>query len=348
MMHTERANEAAIYDLYLYLAIKSIPQEHSQLRYIVDRLDRAREKNLPGPWSQREIYRLNILKNALKRSPTLGASVIGDRVLSKSGSTACTFINTRGEVYVVFRGTGDGEWIDNGEGLSGIPEENTYITYGKDGAPTSQSVIRNDYATDRQVEALNWFNFVAAKNGRNKDTHIIISGHSKGGNKAQFITMHSDIVDECYTFDGQGFSPEAIAQLKERAGAQFETRRRKIVSISADNDYVNVLGMPIMPEEQIYYLESSYGLHHMEAMLEDDGRFRPVSEQGSLSRYIEGVSQELMSIRPALRKHATLGVMNIFQRHLGDGTSENSDTVSLGETIAGLGIAIGPLLRGLV
>ena len=347
MIYTDRANEAAIYSLYMYLAIKSVPPEHSTFNYVVNKLVGAMEKHQPAEWSQREIYRLNILKNALKRAPSLGKSVIGDLILSKSGSSVCTFTNDRGEVYVIFRGTGDGEWIDNGEGLSGIPEKNTYITYGKGGVPTSYSMTDNDYATDSQTEALNRFNLLAAENCWDKDTHIIISGHSKGGNKAQFITMHSDIIDECYSFDGQGFSPEAIEQLKERTGAEFETRRRKIASISADNDYVSVLGLPIMPEEQRYYLESSYGIHHMEAILETDGRLRPFCDQGSLSRYVESVSKELMSIRPTLRKHATLGIMNIFQRYPVEEAAEGSDTVSLSETIAGLGIAIGPLLRGL-
>ncbi len=346
-MLSERANEAAIYDLYLYLANKSTPLEHSQLRFIVNDLNATRARQKPKPWSPREIYRLNILNNALERFPSLGKSVIGDRIISESGSTTCTFTNNSGGVYVLFRGTGDGEWLDNGEGLSGIPRENTYITYDKGGAPIARNVIKNDFATQSQTEALNRFNYLAAKNGWGKDTPITVSGHSKGGNKAQFITMHSDIVDECYSFDGQGFSPEAIAQFKERSGSKHEERRRKISSISADDDYVSVLGLPIAPEEQIYYLESYYGLHYMEAILDEDGCLRPESEQGSLSRYVESVSKELMNISPSLRKYTTLGVMNIFQRYLGDDPNENLNGVSTGEVIAGLGVAIGPLLRGL-
>ena len=39
---------------------------------------------------------------------------------------------------------------------------------------------------------------------------ITVAGHSKGGNKAQYVTVLSDKVDRCISMDGQGFSQEFI------------------------------------------------------------------------------------------------------------------------------------------
>lgn len=335
----EKANDAAIYTLYLYLADKTDPANGESLRAIVSSLNSALKSQ---NWKARDRYRLYILRNAIDRRAALADSKIGSLTRSESGMTACSFTNPNGEVFVVFRGTGTREWIDNGEGLSGIPEENTYITYGEEG---SRQMVQNDYATDRQVEALNWFHRIAAENGWDADTGITLAGHSKGGNKAQFVAIHSDMPDACFSFDGQGFSPEALAAWKHQYGTGFTARRRKIRSLSADNDYVNVLGERLMPDEQIYFFESALGIHYLEAMLDMNGRFRSQSEQGKLSRYVETVSEVLMRMPPEVRQHAALRIMNIFQQYLGDEAAINADTAPLEKTIADIGNAIGALRR---
>ncbi len=344
----KKANTAAVFNLYLYLSDKIPSFEKKQLLYIVPKLQSTLENSTSTEWSDRDILRLRILKNAVDRDIEIAYSEIGNLTISKSGLTACTFTTPKGNVFIVFRGTGSGEWIDNGKGLSGIPEENTYITYDNNGIAESYNTVQKDYATDQQTEALNWFNKIAAKNRWNKDTDIIVTGHSKGGNKAQFVTVHSDLVNECFSFDGQGFSPEALTYFRTQYGAEFTKRRRKIRSFATDNDYVNVLGERLMPKTQIHFFESFMGLHYIEAMLDDYGSFRPRCEQGELSRYIENVSKKLMDIRPLFRRYATVGIMNIFQKYFSEGAPVNSDNVSLNETIVGLGIAIAPLLAPFV
>lgn len=45
-----------------------------------------------------------------------------------------------------------------------------------------------------------------------------MSGHSKGGNKAQYVTMFSqnrDVIDTCVALDGQGFSDSAMEAMQE-------------------------------------------------------------------------------------------------------------------------------------
>lgn len=340
----KKANEAAIYNLYLYLAHITTPAENDTLQSMVADLKFNLKSGVTDAWNSRDIYRLSILINALKHNPFLANSKISNLTVSTGGLTACSFTNQDDFVFVAFRGTGKGEWIDNGEGLSGVSEENTYKTYKKDGIELSRKTLKRDYATDQQVEALNWFYSIAAKNGWTKDKRVTLSGHSKGGNKAQFVAIHSDLVDTCYSFDGQGFSPEALTSFKMQYGAKFEARRQSIYSFSTDNDYVNVLGARLMPQNNIYYFESHMGFHYLEAMLNAGGRFNRQSEQGELSRYVETVSQRLMSMPPHIRKYATLGVMNIFQRFLGEGATLNGDMVSIEQTIIGMGIAIDLLL----
>ena len=343
----QKANEEVIYNVYLYLSDKTIPKENESLQSIVFGLDNALRKQIPQDWKARDIYRLNILKNAIKANKVIANSKIGNLTQSKSGLTACSFQKPDGNISVVFKGTGDGEWIDNGEGLSGIGEENTYITYAKGGEIIYRYTVQNDYATDQQVEALNWFRSTASKSNWSVHSKITVSGHSKGGNKAQFIAIKSSLVDDCYSFDGQGFSPEALADFKKQYGEKYEERRLCIRSFSADNDYVNVLGKQLVPQSHIYYFKSWAGLHNIEAILDKNGNLRPQTEQGILSEYIETFSNELMQMHPSVRQYATLGVMNIFQKYLGRGVAVNGDSVSLEKTLAGIGVSIGSFLTQL-
>lgn len=341
----EKASNEAIYNTYLYLSGITTPAAGDSLQSIVSGLEAALKSRKSGVRSAGEMNKLSILKNAASRNETLAGSRIGNLTRLGGGMTACTFTKPDGTISVVFRGTGSGEWIDNGEGLSGIPEENTYITYAPGGMEAYRTIIEKDYATDQQVEALNWFNKIAYENNWNESHKISVSGHSKGGNKAQFITIHSDLVDSCYSFDGQGFSPEAISAFKKQYPHQYEARRQNIMSFSTENDYVNVLGSRLAPENHIYFFKSRGGIHHIEAMLARDGSLNPKCEQGKFSEYVEAVSERLMNMKPAVRQYATLGVMNIFQKYLGEGAPVNGDAVSLEKTIAGMAVAISQLLR---
>ena len=342
----EKANEEAIYNLYLYLIHKSVPAENESLQAIIYNLEQTYRK-MSYNWEKKDLRRLSVLKNALVSNSPLSFSKIGNFTYSKSGLTACTFTKPDGTISVVFKGTGSGEWIDNGEGLSGIPEENVYTTFSHLGEIVESTAVSKDYATDQQAEALNWFNKVAAKERWNSNTQITVSGHSKGGNKAQFVTIHSSLVNDCYSFAGQGFSPEAIRFIKNQYGEDYERRRERIYSFSTDNDYVNILGSRLVPKNHIYYLQSGLGIHHMEAMLDKRGKLRQQCNQGWLSAYAEKLSKDLMKMNPSIRQYATLGIMNIFQKYVGEGIPVNGDSVSKGKTFIGITVAVGSFLQNL-
>ena len=125
----KKANEAAIYNMYLYLAHIATPAENTSLQSIIADLESDYKSPKTYDWKSTDIYRLHLLINAVKHNPFLANSKISNLTVSRSGLTACVFTNQNGNVFVVFKGTGKGEWIDNGEGLSGVAEENTYQSY---------------------------------------------------------------------------------------------------------------------------------------------------------------------------------------------------------------------------
>lgn len=318
------ANEAALYNLYLYLIHLHSPTLNESFETQITSLEQS-YNNHSINWETKDIQRLNILTNAITNNESLGKSKLVKYAYNSNGLTSCVFISHSGDIHIAFKGTGSGEWIDNGEGLAGTK-----------------------IATEQQIEALSWFYKTVRENGWTNKNNIILSGHSKGGNKAQFIAMHSNLVDYCFSFSGQGFSPEALSSFKDILGTDFDKMRNKIYSFSADNDYVNVLGERLMPDSNIFYFMPTTGLHGPEAILNTNGLFTAQAKQGKLSHYVEEVSQDLMRIKPFARQYATIGIMNLFQKYLGDGTLLKGDEISLEHTILGVNQLISAILTNMI
>ncbi len=160
------------------------------------------------------------------------------------------------EVYVVFRGTGSGRWYDNGEGL--FQEASKY-----------------------QNVALRYFNDTIKGLELEADTKIIVTGHSKGGNLSQFVTLKTEreyrnMIKYCISFDGQGFSPEMYNSIKTQPF--YKAQCDKMYSICGDNDYVNVLGIKVIPDSHTVYIVTKphfsdmYGAHSIVPQLYSDVR----------------------------------------------------------------------------
>lgn len=131
------------------------------------------------------------------------------------GGLSAVFVEPgNNEAIIMFRGTAAAEWKDN------------FIGGGPTGAADGVS-------TPYQESALAWYESLDLSG---YDT-ITVSGHSKGGNKAKYITLMDDSVDRCLSFDGQGFSDEFM---EEYAGA-ITMRQHKIENHNVDNDYANLL-----------------------------------------------------------------------------------------------------------
>lgn len=69
---------------------------------------------------------------------------------------------------------------------------------------------------------------------------IYVSGHSKGGNKAQYIgVLRGDMskLEMIYSFDGQGFNNNFIKKYNK----EITNNRHKIFNICNELDYVNII-----------------------------------------------------------------------------------------------------------
>lgn len=131
---------------------------------------------------------------------------------------AYCFEDSNGEAYVAFCGTtGGDEWVDNFEGL-------------------------NVSDTQSQKEALDYIESL-------KYNDITVVGHSKGGNKAQYVAITSDKVKYCLSMDGQGFSQEFL----DKYSAEIARKGGCIKNWSLSTDYVHILLFPIPNSEQKYY-----------------------------------------------------------------------------------------------
>lgn len=125
------------------------------------------------------------------------------------------FVNpASNEAVVVYRGTSSGEWKDNFIG----------------GGPTN---MPDGVSTPYQENALEWYQSLDLSGYDS----VTVSGHSKGGNKAKYITLMDGSVDRCISFDGQGFSDEFI----EKYSGEISARQSKIENHNVDSDYVNLL-----------------------------------------------------------------------------------------------------------
>ncbi len=230
-----------------------------------------------------------------------------------SGTAACTFQDENGSTYVVFRGTVDGEWVDNGIGMT-------------------------ESVTVQQQRALDYFEDVIEKQQICPQDRLIVTGHSKGGNKAQYVTLstkYGELLDACYNIDGQGFSENAIENFKKIWGVEgYEARVDKITGIYGENDYVNVLGNSIVKAENILFVrtpvekEHFAGYHDIKYMFatpiintetgeityifhgEKNGY---VTERGELGKWAKALSELMMKLPIEQREGCATVIMQLLE-----------------------------------
>jgi len=288
------------------------------LMYVVSGMDQADRDNLhtkdiynficdlpePGPgednYYTKEIY---VLREAMQNDPDYWQGVYASNMSWEmegynSGTTAAAFKDINGNVTVAFRGTGGGEWVDNA------------IAYA--GADSQQ-----------QAEALRYFNQVVENFGVDYlgDHSLTVTGHSKGGNKAQYITLVSEygnLIDNCYSFDGQGFSWEAIEEMKK--SDKYLEQLEKMYSICGDNDFVNVLGCDqVFLDGHVYYIETNnaieIGDYHEISFLFDNGFMANTDgvRQGSFAAYAKKLSDEIAKLPYAERRECARAIMQLME-----------------------------------
>ncbi|MCL1907548.1 MAG: DUF2974 domain-containing protein, partial [Propionibacteriaceae bacterium] len=139
--------------------------------------------------------------------------------------SARVMIDYGGTPVFVLKGTsGDFDWRDNGMG----------------GYVSVADTIGQQQALDSFLEQMKDFP---------GDARAVVTGHSKGGNSAQYIgIVAGDRVEQVVSFDGQGFN--RIFMLKY--GPQIAAHGSKITNISHQHDYVNILLQQVFGSNQYF------------------------------------------------------------------------------------------------
>ena len=176
--------------------------------------------------------------------------------------------NDPDSALVAFKGsTGQEEWQDNGSGL-GLSD------------------------TEKQKEALEYIENLPYDS-------ITVTGHSKGGNKAQYVTILSDKVDRCISMDGQGFSQEFLDQYY----AEIEKKGGCIKNYFLDGDFVSILLFPVPGSDQICiegddsivleknHVPSSFYRYYQD----EDGHWHILENEGGDPALVIGTREEVMT-----------------------------------------------------
>ena len=205
----------------------------------------------------------------------------------RTTSSICLVDDVTSEVYVIYAGNyaqGDYEYkIDDAWKMIYSWKEN-----GK-GATLSD--------TDEQKRQLDFYNEAinAARdylNNEKGDLNITVSGHSTGGNHAQYVTMayayaenkeYSEIndIDRCVSFDAQGFSDEFLEKYKN----EIKGNADKITAYSPTKISVNTV-LNDIPGIKRKYIDIGLpnvpviGNHMGGEMLYENGQFKPEGYPG--------------------------------------------------------------------
>ena len=189
------------------------------------------------------------------------------------------------DVNVIFKGTQNGyEWDDNGEGA--------YLM-----------------ESDCQRAAADYINRLPEEYGN----HLTVSGHSKGGNKAQYVTITTNRVARCVAEDGQGFSNEFCRQYH----FVIEDRKNRIKNYCAENDYVNVIANTIAGTS--IYIKTEFQInpflyHKPNLILTQKGDFREEGRQAEWTKGLHSYFQEILDLMPEpQRSYVIDGVMGLLE-----------------------------------
>lgn len=206
-----------------------------------------------------------IVLNLIKNDPNMKDLIVSNIENDISGMRAACFV-CEDTAYVVFRGTSTiKEWEDNGHGAY-------------------------EYDTNQQIYALNYINKLNYDN-------IIVSGHSKGGNKAQYVTVRCPKVGKCVSINGQGFSNEFIEKYK----VEIYESKHKIISINSKYDYVNCLFNTIAGD--IHYFKTDFQInplyyHKANILIDKNGHLKDETSRSIFSKIINDFTTSLISDLP--------------------------------------------------
>lgn len=207
--------------------------------------------------------------NEIKKDPKLCRMTIEESIDTKGVRASC-FVDEENQATVAFRGTGGSyeAWKDNVLGAYQVDTECQKM---------AAEFIQNNCA--------NYNN-------------ITVTGHSKGGNMAQYCTVVcGNQIESCYSYDGQGFNDEFL----DKYADEIAQNQRKITSICCNNDYVNILLKPIAGQTKYLLTEEDANAHLSWALYcknkdltDRNGTYTNLVEQSNFSKTLKQIMDELV------------------------------------------------------
>lgn len=248
-------------------------QEGATVGSIVDRMRADIQAKRPISGASMSNREWTDLLNAIDNNPSVLDYTVRNLETQSSGMRAACFVKND-DVNVVFRGTVTAEeWGDNGEG-GYLPD------------------------SDIQQAAAEYVKNLPAEYGNN----MTVSGHSKGGNLAQYVTIalaktENDRIANCVSIDGQGFSDEFM----DKYADSIAEKSASITSISAERDVVNALLYPVAGNR--IYLKTAeqselFDYHKPAILLDKNGNLREQTEQNELVKLINEYTSSLVTYMP--------------------------------------------------
>lgn len=226
--------ELAIFGYALGREVKD-PRPGEDLRTLVDkaevalkdhmRAERARMGDLVS--EQMSFSDWFAVYDALRADAQLSALTLDAFSLDTRGARLSCLSDDAGNAVLALGGTGPGEW-----------EDDCTAAYVAD--------------SDQQLAALAWVRREVLPRGY---AHLVACGHSKGGNKAQYLVIRTQgAVERAVSFDGEGFS----RQFLWRYANDIAAHAGRLASYALDCDFVNGLLNPIVNPEHRHYLHADH------------------------------------------------------------------------------------------
>lgn len=321
-------------------------------------LEKSRNENKKGT---REEYPCFMSKEEwskvltyIKNDPELCSYAIENGV-DKNGLRAICCVNIdkdnkAGEVTVVFMGTAKDQYVWRGRDdispKSPTPEEKERRIWRKDDKGIGHFEEISEWHdngeggylsdTEQQRSALAYIEKLPYNN-------ITVAGHSKGGNKAQYVAILSDKVKRGFSFNGQGFSPEFIGKYRK----EIINNCHKLLSLAAENDFVYPLLPTIAPIREHFKVNTedfantntekkARGSHAkmMEPLqktmrklkdyprnhcphfaFNERGDLRPLAKQGLLPRFINNLTTyAVTTLKDPKREYVIDGLIANFEK----------------------------------
>ena len=314
-MNEEFINRSSILELATYMIADEKPQFKSgkTLKLVLE--------ELKGKSAYKQY--IEIINNAIIADPSIGEIQILNKSYDNNYSSplGAVCFQDGDDVYVQYRGTPNGGWVQNS------------ISFGSD---INEANAADGVSSQIQADGLEFFNdCVKDYAGHGFSGNLIVGGHSQGGNVAEYVTVmseHSSLIDTCVSLDGPNHSKELYDYILKHKGADYLAEiSQKIIAINGSNDYVNMLGqVSFASEENTFYLNTieanDFKAWHDEGFMFDSetGRLYPMFdesgnkvEQGPVGQMMNEIIASVKNLPQEQQEDCAKALMALLEMTLG-------------------------------